>query len=92
MFETATDGAGDGFFPWGELADEADFFAVCIAADEAVYDGGFAGFGVGKVGAYGVDFDVFLVLGGEEGFVDVGALHAGVVQRRVKFRGFVSDL
>jgi hypothetical protein len=70
LFESATDGAGDGFFTGGKLTDETDFFAVGVATDEAVYDGGFAGFGVGKVGAYGVDFDVFLVLGGEEGFVD----------------------
>jgi len=73
LFEPSTDTRGNGFFARGELCYETDFLAVGVAADQAVYDGGSASFGVGEAGSYGIYFDVFLVVRGEERFVDVGS-------------------
>lgn len=42
--------------------------------------------------AHGVDFDVFLILGREERFVDVGSCSTRKFERRIKFRRLVTNL
>ena len=74
------------------MANEPDFFAVCVSSNKTVDDGGFPCFCVDIGRAYSVDFDVFLILGREERFVDVGSCCTRKFERRIKFRRLVTNL
>lgn len=85
LFKATGDSCSHEFFFRTELANETYFFAVCVSSDETVYNGGFSGFCMDIGGAYGVDFDVFLISRREERFVGVGSCSTRIFERRIKF-------
>lgn len=71
---------------------ESDFFAIGVTTDDTVYNWGFTDFCMGEIGTYGVDFYVFLILGREKRFVNIGSFHTREIEGRIKFGRFITDL